>query len=202
MVRSRCGPGSAASTASVARRWNERYSRPGRTFRFAPDQALLECGSLLPPPGRALEIACGTGGNALWLAARGFDVIAADLALAGVRLARDEARRLGVPLQVLVADALSLPLAARFDLVVVTRFLDRALFPLLRRLPRPGGCLFYRTFNQRRRQSHPSFNPDYLLQDGELERVFQGYQVLAASEACGEAGDSSYLLARRPTFAA
>lgn len=189
---------SARSAACDARRWNERYSRPGRTFGFLPDQALLACEPLLPAAGRALDIACGTGGNALWLAGRGFDAIGVDLSLAGARVARAEARRRGVPLHLLVADALALPLASRFHLVVVTRFLDRALFPVLLRLPCPGGCVFYHTFNQRHRRSHPSFNSDYLLQDGELQRVFQGYQLLAGSEEYGEAGDSSYLLARRP----
>lgn len=184
---------------SDAQRWNVRYSRPDKTYRFDADAVLVKCERLLPATGLALEIACGTAGNALWLAGKGFHCVAVDVSHAGLRLARAEARRRGVELHLVVADALRLPFTAGgFDVVIVTRFLERDLFPHIRALTRPGGCVFYRTFNQLRRYSQPSFNPEYLLGDGELSRVFEGFQRLAGNEGPTQTEDSSYLLARCP----
>lgn len=42
--------------------------------------------------GRALEIGCGTGTNAIWLASRGFDVLALDLSPRAIERAREKAR--------------------------------------------------------------------------------------------------------------
>lgn len=169
-----------------ATRWNARY--------LAADESLVALADRLPDSGRALDIACGTGGNLIWLAGRGWWTLGLDVSIEALRLARAHARRTRVSTNWVVADAARSPLLeGRFDLVLVTRFLDRALFPWLQRLIAPGGLLFYCTFNERHLERHPSFNARFVLESGELQRAFHTLKRIED----GERDTSSWLLARR-----
>ena len=88
----------------------------------------------LPPQGPVLDLGCGTGGHAIRLARRGFDVIAIDLTLGGVRAARERLRREGFKGRFLVADAERLPFR---DQAVDTTWTSLLIhhFPRLDRLP-------------------------------------------------------------------
>lgn len=162
---------------------------------------------------RALDFAGGVGQNGLWLAERGYVVDIVDVSRVALNRARAEMamrnlRRvnlLPVDADVLVEDieqrtgqalslhedlseagrtsqALSLP-SEGYEVVVVFRYLKRALYPVLASLVRPGGRLIYETFNRRYLEIIPQFNVDYLLEDGELPAVFHGWQVLHHAEA-------------------
>ncbi len=77
--------------------WNEIWSTMDESYSGADDTLVEQIKSL--PPGRALEIGCGTGGNAIWLAEQGWKVTAvdySDVAIAKARL-RCEGRRDNVP---------------------------------------------------------------------------------------------------------
>lgn len=100
--------------------WNERYQAgelPWDTGR--PDPHLVAAfadGTL--PPGRALEIGCGTGTNAVWLAAQGCAVTAIDVSEAAIERARARAAAAGVDIDFRVVDLLAEPIpGAPFDLV-------------------------------------------------------------------------------------
>ncbi|MES2640319.1 MAG: class I SAM-dependent methyltransferase [Myxococcota bacterium] len=70
------------------------------------------------PVGRVLEIGCGTGTNAVWLAQHGYDVVAVDISPLAVARARERAASAGVGLDVRAVDFLNEPLGAGlFDLV-------------------------------------------------------------------------------------
>jgi 2-polyprenyl-3-methyl-5-hydroxy-6-metoxy-1,4-benzoquinol methylase len=182
-----------------ALRWDRRYARKTGPADFAVDGVLASLAPLLPRTGTALELACGTAGTALWLAGRGLTVTALDVSRVALRLQRDEAARRGVDLHTVVADALALPLGpVCFDLVVVTRYLERSLFAVLRERVAPGGCVFFRTFNTRHLLQRPGFNPDFVLRDGELREAFSGFTVLAGNDGSGDGAGSSHILARRP----
>jgi SAM-dependent methyltransferase len=83
---------------------------------------LVESGQV--PPGRALDIGCGTGTNVIFLAQHGFDVVGTDVAWVAVRRARRKAREAGVSATFRVGEAIKLgtpvgpPLGGRFDLAV------------------------------------------------------------------------------------
>jgi 2-polyprenyl-3-methyl-5-hydroxy-6-metoxy-1,4-benzoquinol methylase len=127
--------------------WNARYAQKALVWTAEPNRLFAaEVGDL--PPGRALDLACGEGRNAVWLAERGWRVTAvdfSDVALAkGARLA--EAR--GVEVDWVVADVLDHePEAEAYDLVVVL-YLQLPHEELVRALRRasgavaPGGTLF------------------------------------------------------------
>ncbi|WP_042428274.1 class I SAM-dependent methyltransferase [Streptacidiphilus anmyonensis] len=105
--------------------WDRFYTdrtRPVPFFVAKPDEnlaAYLDQG--LIAPGRALDLGCGAGRNALYLAARGFEVDAVDLSPVAVAWAEDRAREAGVGIRFRWGDAFALPaaeLTGPYDLVV------------------------------------------------------------------------------------
>ena len=69
-------------------------------------------------PGRALELACGLGGNAVWLAKAGWTVTATDYSAVAIEKARQLAVEQGVAVEFVVADATSYQPQSQFDLIV------------------------------------------------------------------------------------
>src|SRR5215217_7896374 len=67
--------------------WDRRYAEPRLVWSAEPNRFVVEEVADLPP-GRALDLACGEGRNALWLAARGWDVTGVDFSGVAVGKAR------------------------------------------------------------------------------------------------------------------
>jgi SAM-dependent methyltransferase len=88
-----------------------------------------------PPPGRVLDLGCGTGAHAVRLARRGCTVVAVDLSLAGVKAARERFRREDRRGHFLVADAENLPFTTGAMAAIWSSLLLHH-FPRLDRLPR------------------------------------------------------------------
>lgn len=99
-----------------ARDWDERYAAT-RQWSETPNELVASRLADLAP-GRALDLACGEGRNALWLASRGWSVTALDFSAAGIERGRQVADRSGLEVEWVVADALTHPLP-EVDLVVV-----------------------------------------------------------------------------------
>ena len=178
-------------TANDRLRWNERYRR--RRSSFEPAGLLVEHAELLAG-GRALALACGMGGNSIFLAQRGFRVDAVDVSEVALGIARAETRQRGLLVNWIQAAAASLPLSGPvYDCIVVFRFLDRAVMHELPQLLKPGGLLFYESYNIRRLGSRPDFNPAYLLNVGELPAWFRGLDVIIARDR----GDVSSFIGQR-----
>ena len=101
--------------------WDRRYRADPRVQAWSgtPNRFLLaETGSL--PPGRALDLACGLGRNAIWLAERGWTVTAADFSDVAVATAGRRARERGVELEIVHTDLLEYePDVAAYDLVLL-----------------------------------------------------------------------------------
>jgi SAM-dependent methyltransferase len=112
--------------------WDERY-RIG-DYPTAPSDIVVEIASQLPP-GRALDLACGAGRNALWLAARGWKVIAIDTSLEALHLLRGATGVLACRLDLEAIDALPFN-DATFDLVLVIRFTHLQTFEEAKRVSR------------------------------------------------------------------
>ncbi|HID22055.1 MAG TPA: class I SAM-dependent methyltransferase, partial [Planctomycetaceae bacterium] len=91
--------------------WEERY-RTGQT-PWDTGQPSTELQRILKEyqigPGRTLELGCGTGTNAVFLAERGFAVTACDVSERAIRLARQRADRANVAVRFLTCDLLKLP---------------------------------------------------------------------------------------------
>ena len=133
---------------------------------------------------RALDLACGSGRHALPLAAAGFTVTGIDFQYDLLVRARSSAGERGVRLSLACADLTMMPLPpCHFEVVVVTRYLDRALFPALRQTLVPGGLLLYETFTEHQlRYARGPRSPHHLLAPGELRMLVHGMDVLFDEE--------------------
>jgi len=122
--------------------------------------------------GVVLDVACGGGRHARYLASLGYAVTAVDREpqpIPGVRFIQADLEG-GSPWP--------LP-GQRFQGIVVANYLHRPLFPLLADALAPGGVLIYETFMLgNERYGRPS-NPAFLLRPGELWRAFGGLHVIA-----------------------
>ena len=99
--------------------WDERYRVDELIWKAEPNRFLVEEAAGLAP-GRALDLACGEGRTALWLAERGWQVTAVDFSSVGLEKARRLASERGLELVLVEADVLEWePPAASFDLVIV-----------------------------------------------------------------------------------
>lgn len=173
---------------------------------------------LLPllPAGPALDIACGTGRHALFLAARGQHVTAVDFSRVALDKLEARARSKHIP----VRRSRSIPAAGRhlhgglnlvqanleetqlpdrrFDLIICIQYLQRSLFSQIVRALRPDGVLLMETFT-RAQLEFPGGprNPAYLLETGELREAFPELCVLFYRELRAGQGIAS-LLARKP----
>ena len=118
------------------------------------------------------------------LARAGFRTFGVDIKLDVVRDAVAAANAAGVAIHAWCADLTWHPLPqARFDVVVVARYLQRDLFPALQASVVPGGVVLYETFTtaQRALGTGPT-SPDHLLEPGELAGRFDAFDVLFYAE--------------------
>ena len=165
-----------------------------------PARWLVEHAHLLPAAGDALDVACGRGRHALWLARRGYATLALDRDLTAVQAVRDHAAHAGVRVRAEVADLESgspvIP-AAAFDVVVVVHYLHRPLLPALREALRPGGVLVYETFTRAQAQRGRPTNPAFLLAPGELRELVQPLEILVEREGDFEGKMLASVIARR-----
>ncbi|NKB76488.1 MAG: methyltransferase domain-containing protein [Gammaproteobacteria bacterium] len=187
-------------------RWDEKYRHGVTPFFIEPkgeselvdwftrDQEVPQL-----EHGLALEVACGRGANAMYLASLGYDVIAVDGSLEGIRSCQRSASHLELPVYPVVMDLEQVVLPkSQFKLISVVRYLQRSLIaPLIDALA-PGGLLFFKTFNQRFLVHKPNFPVDFVLQSGELSNWFGSYDVLATNEFDDGVSTSSYMLVRKP----
>ena len=165
-----------------------------------PARWLSEHAGLLPSRGTALDVASGRGRHALWLAARGLDVVAVDRDEAALAALRGDAAARDVAVETRVVDletaAPALPVDA-FDVIVVVHYLHRPLFPLLRAALRSGGLLFYETFTRAQAARGKPTNPAFLLEPGELVALAPPLEVLARREGTFDGREVASVVARR-----
>lgn len=124
-------------------RWDARYAAGEYAGRTHPTRLLVEWLARLPR-GRALDVACGAGRNAIFLASQGYRVQGVDISAEALRRAAERAAQEGVEVDWLCADLDEFePPAAGYELIVIARFLSRDLFPRLIDALAPGGYLVY-----------------------------------------------------------
>lgn len=136
-------------------------------------------------PGRALDLACGTGRAAVAMAALGHTVEAWDHDVSGLERAQAFATRQGVRITTRALDLESAPLEVpepRFDLIVIVRYLHRPLFPWLESALAPGGTLLMETFLRgQEKYGHPR-RDRFLLERGEARTAWRTLDVVTCEE--------------------
>jgi len=183
--------------------WNERYrlrERPTEDLDAAPTPLVLSAAAKLVP-GKALDLACGAGRNALWLAERGWEVTAVDGAHAAIEILRTRAMERSLKITAVVSDLQKGEFEIEpsgWDLVAMCYYLQRNLFEPAKRGVTPGGILISIVHvNEPGEDDGP-----YRLRPGQLEQYFTGWEILHRHE--GKANDSAHrravaeIVARRP----
>jgi SAM-dependent methyltransferase len=166
-----------------------------------PARWLTDHAQLLPHGGVALDVACGEGRHALWLAERTFATTALDRDEALVLRVAEEAARRGLRLQAQAADLEdgSFALAESvYDVIVVVHYLHRPLFPGLLAALRPGGVLVYETFTRAQAERGKPTNPAFLLEPGELLERVRPLDVLDSREGEFDSRMVASVVAQRP----
>jgi SAM-dependent methyltransferase len=162
--------------------WDQRY-RTRDEIDDEPAQLVIDAVRELPP-GRALDLACGAGRNAVWLARNGWEVVAIDGSSEAIRLVHAHDVQLEARIMDLETDT-PLPFEdGSFDVVLILYYLHRPLFAEAKRVLRCGGLLVTAVRTKGRFAIHP----------GELVGIFEGWEVVEAQE--GEIGE---LVVRRPS---
>jgi SAM-dependent methyltransferase len=154
---------------------------------LTPSRLLVQVADLLPP-GRALDLACGRGRNALYLAALGWQVTAVDSNPAAIAALRAAAPSVDARIADLERHEFSIDPAA-YDLICDFYYLQRDLFPEIRNGVRPGGMFAGAIL----------LTGSYALASGELRTLFAGWKILYYSESPDPAHPrpSASLIARR-----
>jgi SAM-dependent methyltransferase len=145
-----------------------------------PSRAVVDAVNLTKP-GRALDLACGRGRNAIFLAEQGWSVVGIDIAPPTIE---------GIDTRVLDLERNPLPFEDdAFDMVCVVHFLHRPLFAEARRVTRPGGVIVSAIHNVR-----STMNPKYTVAIGELRSLFSDWEILVYRE-----DEIAEIVARKPS---
>ena len=168
-------------------KWDKRYRAGAFAQRPHPSTLLNDWIERLPR-GRALDLACGAGRNALFLAREGFKVTGIDISAMGLERAQANAHREGLEIDWLQRDLdEGLDLVDKFQVICLFRYLNPSLIRRLPDLLVPGGVLLveeHLAVDQRKLEVTivgPS-NPAFLVAPGELLALLPGLTVLHREE--------------------
>jgi 2-polyprenyl-3-methyl-5-hydroxy-6-metoxy-1,4-benzoquinol methylase len=176
-------------------RWDRQHSSsPGADQPAGYLRQILESDAWHIPRGTALDVAAGKGRNAIFLAEMGFNVVAVDISTIALEEARRRAEEklLEVTWQQGDLEQIRLP-AAAYDLIVDFNYLQRSLFPQIRRALKPQGHVIFETYLiDQQAIGHPK-NPAYLLNHNELLDHFRSFRVLCYREGkYSEGGEAAF----------
>ena len=168
---------------SDSQRWNRRYSQSDFTSSVAPDPLLVDYAHCFKPQEIVADIASGAGRNSLYLASLGCVSLAFDVSFTALKQCRKSAEERMLSVHPVAVDFEKFRFPPNvLDAAVCFNYLNRELMVNLRRAIKSGGWLVYKTMNNNFLKEHPKFNPAYILEDGELERVFGDLRVIASQD--------------------
>ncbi len=141
----------------------------------APSDWLLRWAHLIRPGGTVLDVACGSGRHVRWLAGQGFRVTAIDRNAEALAELGDMAETVVADIE---AGPWPLP-GRRFDAVLVTNYLWRALTPALLAALADGAVFIHETFAEGQQAYGKPSRPEFLLRPGELITLTAGLHTVA-----------------------
>ncbi len=165
-------------------KWDAIYSQRGNTIP-APASMLSTYARLLPTQGLALDLACGLGGNSFFLATHGLQVDAWDISAVAINQIKNNCTDLNHISPAVVDLSMATFPTHRYDVITVSRFLNRDIAPQLISALKPSGLLFYQTFTRQKTTADGPNNPEFLLEKSELLSLFSTLTpVIYHEEAC------------------
>lgn len=188
--------------------WDERYRSGGYTPREYPSDLLSENVDWFPD-GRALDLATGTGRNALFLAEQGYTVDAVDISEEALATARENADKRDVDVTWVQADLSEYDVPAEtYDIVNVSFYYDLNLLAELKEALTPGGVLVYE--HHLRPASLPDRGPSsdqYRFRSNDLLQACldltvldyrERMRVFERGERAGQTAAIASIIARKP----
>lgn len=168
---------SAESKPRDKSRWDEKYATEQYIFGKKPI-LFIEDNVHLLPKGKTLDIAMGEGRNGVFLARHGFEVVGVDISAEGLNKAQQLASEYGVSIETKVVDLENADLGTNeYDLIICTYYLQRSLFPQIKKALKRGGMALIETYNIDYLK-YSRFNKKYLLETNELLDVFRDFRVI------------------------
>lgn len=180
-------------------KWAERQSI--QELNEQPHPLVVEFAGRLNP-GRALDVACGVGRHALYLARRGWQVTAVDSSKVAIETLTNRAREFGLQIDARLADLETGEFVIEpgsYDLIVNCCYLQRELFPAIKAGVRVGGAAIAVIAMVDDDPELKEMNPAFLLQSGELRAQFDDWELLHYVEIKPAAGKRAMteIVARR-----
>ncbi|MDX1810810.1 MAG: methyltransferase domain-containing protein [Gammaproteobacteria bacterium] len=164
-------------------KWNRIYA-DSEVAAYSVTKILEEYAYLLPKKGVALDLACGLGSDAVFLAEKGLTVKAWDISDQIVTKINTFAQKQKLAITAEARDVVTSPPAANsFEVITVAHYLDRNIVPALIASLKPGGLIFYQTFLKEVTPDYsgPS-NPDFRLGKNELLQLFAELDIVFYQE--------------------
>lgn len=167
-------------------KWNKKYIERIDERKLPAVNPRLE--KLVPylKGGHALDIACGLGANSIFLAQLGYEVKASDISDVAINYVQVQAEKQHLSIEPYLCDLTewrNLNVAENsLDLVVITYYLDRTIFPIVRSIIKECGYLFIETFYLSPQHEEQKVSDHYKLQPKELLAEFGDWQVLYYEE--------------------
>jgi len=162
---------------SATQHWDKKYTEEkDQWLANEPHALLVDYADLMSTNSIILDAASGVGADALYLALQNHKVIAMDSSYVGLHAAQERFRRHRLEYNGAVIDLSTLWVPTEsFDAILNFYFLERATFPVYRRALRPGGLLFFETFQK---DGHLRSHPEYYLDPDELVTAFAEFEIL------------------------
>jgi len=170
----------AVNQEEIELKWNHIYNNADSTLAV---DVLIQNEFLLPKKGLSLDLACGLGANALFLAEKGLESHAWDISAVALEKLQKTAKEktLKVTVKQVYIEPASLPKNI-FDVIVLGHFLDRSLCNAIMDALKPNGLLFYQTYVRDKIGAVGPKNPAYLLARNELLKLFNPLNVVVYRE--------------------
>lgn len=167
-------------------KWDRKHQkRLAQMQEFSPNVRLKDMSPYLKG-GVALDLACGLGANSLFLARSHYEVQALDISEVAIKFIEEQSILHSLPINAHVCDLtnenLSLYKQGLFDLIVITYYLDRSLFPIVKSLVKEGGYFFMETFFISPQQTNQTISDQYKLLPNELLSEFNDWHILYYEE--------------------
>lgn len=181
--------------------WDEKYTKSCDPTKF-PSRFLVEQMGRLPR-GKALDLATGSGRNAIFLAMNGYEVDALDYSSVAVSQLQSfvEQQSLAVTVKQEDLTAYQIP-ENTYDLIINFNYLERSLIPQMINGLKPGGMILFETYTIEQPRYGKPHNPDYLLKPNELINSFKKLHIIYYHERVDHSSEETKaiasLLAKKP----
>jgi tellurite methyltransferase len=173
-------------------KWNRKYlEKISEAKEKEANKRLKKFAPILDDGGAAIDIACGLGVNSFFLASIGYKVTALDLSDIAIKFVEEQANKRKLDIQAYTADLTDTSnfsfQSESYDLAIITYYLDRSIFPVVKEMVKIDGYVFIETYYQTGTGSRQTISDKYKLLSNELLKEFRGWRILFYEE-CKEEG--------------